>query len=96
MDPPIEPINITYHQEECANIFGMDFDIKFCHMPVEMNQKQANSIQNEANELIKSGEKEKKSPAKRKGTDLQDLMPSMENCLGLSAFCQQFVTNKTN
>jgi hypothetical protein len=84
---PIKPINITIHQEQCANTFGIDFDIKFCHMPVEMNQKQTNSIHNDPQDITKSAGKDKQNPPKRKGTDLKDLMPSMENCLGLSSFC---------
>ena len=39
---PVRPIQITTCQEECANIFGFDFDIKFCKMPesiVEKNEK---------------------------------------------------------
>jgi len=30
---PVKPIDISACQEECANTFGFDFDIKFCKMP---------------------------------------------------------------
>ena len=32
---PIKPINIKAHQKECANIFGYDFDFKFCKIPLD-------------------------------------------------------------
>lgn len=34
---PIKPINIKAHQKECANIFGYDFDFKFCKIPLDMD-----------------------------------------------------------
>lgn len=34
---PIKPINIKAHQKECANIFGYDFDFKFCKIPLDFD-----------------------------------------------------------
>lgn len=34
---PIKPINIKAHQKECANIFGYDFDFKFCKIPLDVD-----------------------------------------------------------
>ena len=35
---PVKPIDISACQEECANTFGFDFDIKFCKMPEAIYQ----------------------------------------------------------
>ena len=34
----VRPLNIKRQQEKCANIFGFDFDIKFCVMPNSLSQ----------------------------------------------------------
>ena len=45
---PVKPIDISACQEECANTFGFDFDIKFCKMPEAIYQ---NKDRSDANQL---------------------------------------------
>jgi hypothetical protein len=77
---PVKPIDILACQEECANIFGFDFDIKFCKMPDD----------NSLIETKKTGEENKLQTSqlsiKRDGNKL-DLRPRFDNCLGISSFC---------
>ena len=74
---PVKPIDINQCQEECANTFGFDFDIKFCKMPQSIYEEK--KVTN-----LKRRKIEHEKP---------DLEPKFTNCLGLSNFTAQFVTN---
>lgn len=70
---PVKPIDIQACQEECANIFGFDFDIKFCKMPEALYQSKDQET------LAKMSQDTKHT--------IPDLLPKFDNCLGLSNFC---------
>lgn len=69
---PVKPIDIQACQEECANIFGFDFDIKFCKMPeAVINDREKEVAQKSSNDH-----------------QTADLLPKFDNCLGLSCLTE--------
>lgn len=76
---PVKPIDITLCQEKCANIFGFDFDIKFCKMPESIYE---NQLQAHKQDSLK----EQTSGNKRRKIEKPSLEPKFQSCLGISNF----------
>lgn len=81
---PIKPINITEYQLDCANIFGIDQDIKFCKMPPQVIKDQIDPLDMQKKEDENRSDKSERSFGTVKKLNLE---PRLESCFGISNFC---------